>query len=218
VNSPHEDAYIESMGLQRILTATDCWSFKPAIMSLMAVAALVLLCQIPGSLSFLLIPLSLLAYGIGLILILLIAVYCVTKKRPRRGFSVLLALLLPELLWRPLNWSADLVHLGLTAGFGAGPLASSRSSDGNFVAYDWSVGLAGGRNTFLIHDVSDEIALPLAQHMYPLSSEMGVGEECAGRVQRLIPSAAFEYSEAWYGQQRSNKTIIGKLHALHERW
>jgi hypothetical protein len=80
VNSPHEDAYIESMGLQGILAATDRWSFKPAITSLMAVAALELLCQIPGSLSFLLIPLSSLGYCIALIIILVIAVYCVTKN------------------------------------------------------------------------------------------------------------------------------------------
>jgi hypothetical protein len=96
-------------------------------------------------------------------------------------------LLLPVLLWRPLNWAADVVHLGLTAGFGAGQLgASSRSSDGSFVAYDWSVGLAGGPNTFLIHDVTEEIALPLAQHTHPPSSEVGFGEGCAGRVHRLI--------------------------------
>ena len=64
--------------------------------------------------------------------------------------DVLLVLLLPVLLWRWLNWAADNVHFGLTAGLGAGQLcASSRSSDGNFVAYDWSVGLAGGPNALL---------------------------------------------------------------------
>ena len=64
--------------------------------------------------------------------------------------------------------------------------SSSRSNDGSFVVYDWSVGLAGGPNTFLIHDVSDEITLPMAQHAQPPSSENGFREECAGKVRRLM--------------------------------
>ena len=71
-------------------------------------------------------------------------------------------------------------------GFGAGQLgSSSRPTDDSFVVYDWSVGLAGA-NTFLIHDVSDEIALPMAQHTHSPNSENGWGEECAGKVRRLI--------------------------------
>lgn len=132
------------------------------------------------------IPLSLLGYGIASFLILATAVYCLIKKRPRRGASVLFVLLFPVLLWLPINWAVDLVHLELTARFGAGQLgAPSKSSDGNFVVYDWSVGLAGSP-TFLIHDVSDEIALPMAQHMHLPSSENGLREECAGEVRRLI--------------------------------
>jgi hypothetical protein len=173
--------------LKGTLTRTDGWSLKPALMSLTMVAVLTLLCQLPGSVSFILIPLSLLGYGMAAVIILVIAAYCVIKKRPRRAGSVLLVLLLPVLLWRPTNWAADFVHLGLTAGFGAGQLGgSSRSKDDSFFVYDWSVGLAGGPNTFLIHDVSDEIALPMAQHTHPPSSENGFGEECAGKVRRLI--------------------------------
>jgi hypothetical protein len=52
--------------------------------------------------------------------------------------------------------------------------------------FDWSVGLAGGPNTFLIHDVTDEIALPLGQHKYPVETERGFGEDCAGKVQHLL--------------------------------
>ena len=49
------------------------------------------------------------------------------EKRPRRGASIFLIFLLPVLLWRPLNWVADLAHLGVTAGFGAGQLAFRQS-------------------------------------------------------------------------------------------
>jgi hypothetical protein len=58
--------------------------------------------------------------------------------------------------------------------------------DGSFEVYDWSVGFAGGPNIFLIHDVSDEIALPMAQHKRPQNAENGFGEECAGKVERLV--------------------------------
>ena len=65
---------------------------------------------------------------------------------------------------RALNWAADVVHLGLTVGFGAGQLdAPSKSSNGTFEAYDWFVGLAGTPSTFLILDIIDEIALPTTQ-------------------------------------------------------
>jgi hypothetical protein len=77
--------------------------------------------------------------------------------------------------------------LGLTAGFGIGQLGTTpRVKDDSFVVYDWSVGFAGGPNIFLIHDVSDEIALPMAQHKQPPNSENGFGEECAGKVERLV--------------------------------
>ena len=175
------------MDLKGTLTGKDGWSLKPAIASLTMVAVLTILCQLPGSVSFVLIPLSVLGYGVAAIVILAVAAYCIVRKRPRRGASVLLILIFPMLLWRPINWAADFVHLGLTAGFGVGQLGrSSRSNDGSFVVYDWSVGLAGGPNTFLIHDSSDEIVLPISQHAHPLSSENGLEEECAGKARRLI--------------------------------
>lgn len=174
------------MDLKGTLTRTDGWSVKPALASLTTVAVLILLCQLPGSLSFVLIPLSALGFGLAAVIILVMAAYCFIKKCPRRASSVLLVLLLPVLLWRPTIWAAEFVHLGLTVGFGAGQLgSSSRPTDDSFVVYDWSVGLAGA-NTFLIHDVSDEIALPMAQHTHSPNLENGWGEECAGKVRRLI--------------------------------
>jgi hypothetical protein len=165
---------------------TDRWSFRFALVSLITLAALDLVCGLPGLVSFVLIPLSWIIYGITFLVILAMAVYCFVKNRPRRGCSVLLALLLPVLLWRPIAWAADVVHIGITTGFGGGQLGNSKPSDGDFVVYDWSVGFAGGPNRFLIHDASDEIALPMAMHTRPSSSEDGFGEECAGKVRRLI--------------------------------
>ena len=168
-------------------TKTDGWSLKPALVSLTIVALLALLCQLPGSVSLVLIPFSVLGYGLASIVSLAIAAYCVIKRRRQRAGSILLVLLLPILLWRPINRTADFVHLGLTAGFGAGQLGGSlTSNDGSFTVYNWSVGLAGDPDIFLIHDLSDEIALPIAQHTHSPDSENGFGEECAGKVRRLI--------------------------------
>jgi hypothetical protein len=119
--------YIESVDLKGTLTRTDGWSLRPALVCVAMVAVLILLCQLPGSISFVLIPLSALGFGVAAVIILAIAAYCLVKKCPRRAGSVLLVLVLPVLLWRPTIWAAEFVHLGLTVGFGAGQLAVRQS-------------------------------------------------------------------------------------------
>lgn len=175
------------MDMKGALIGTDGWSVKPALVSWMTVAILTLLCQLPGTISFFLIPLTLLGFAATFLTVVIVAGYCFAKRRPRRAASVLLVLFVPALLWRPTIFAADLVHVGLTAGFGVGQLGTAPVvKDDSFVVYDWSVGFAGGPNVFLIHDVSDEIALPMIRHKQPPSSENGFGEECAGKVDRLV--------------------------------
>ena len=174
------------MPLRATLTKADRWSLKPAFASLVMVAVLGLVCRLPGSVSFFLIPLTALGYCVAALFILAVALYCLIEKRPRRAASVFFILLFPVLLRRPLDRADDVAHLALTLTFGVGQLGSSSASyDGHFVDYDWSVGLAGS-NTFLIYDVTDEIVQPMVQHTRSPSAEDGLGEECAGRVQRLI--------------------------------
>jgi hypothetical protein len=55
------------------LVEADRWSFKPAVATLILVAAIQFFCQLPGSLSFFLIPVSLLGYCISLLVIFSIA-------------------------------------------------------------------------------------------------------------------------------------------------
>jgi hypothetical protein len=96
-------------------------------------------------------------------------------------------LVLPVLLWSPIIWAADCAHLGLNVGFGTGRRASYSKPDGsNFEAFDWSVGLASGPNTFLIHDKTDQIAQPMPQYSQSSTSEDGIWEECAGKVRHLL--------------------------------
>jgi hypothetical protein len=165
----------------------DRWIFWPALASVSIVFTLTLVCGLPGPVSFLMIPISLLGYGITSIVLLTKVGIFAAKRRPRRAASLLLVLIMPVLLWSPIHWVADCVHLGLTVGFGTGQLGSSSKPDGRgFAAYDWSVGLAGGPNTFLIHDETGQIALPIAQHVQPSIPENGFEEECAGKVRHLL--------------------------------
>jgi len=165
----------------------DRWIFWSAFASLGIAFALTLACKLPGLVSFLMIPISLLAFVVACIVLLIAAGILGAKKRPRKAASLLLALIIPVLLWSPINWVADCAHLGLTVWFGAGQLGSSSKLDGSdFEVFDWSVGLARGPNTFLIHDKTDQIALPMAQHTQPSESEHGFGEDCAGRVRHLL--------------------------------
>jgi hypothetical protein len=176
-----------STAVKQGMVRMDRWSFWPGFAALVTVAVLTLLCKLPGPVGFLLMPISFVCYIITTIVILIAVVIFIAKKSPRRAASLLLVLITPVLLWSPINWVTDCVHLGLTAGFGGGQLgSSSRPSGSEFTAYDWSVGLAGGPNTFLIHDVTDQIALPMAQHTNPADSENGFGVECAGKVRHLL--------------------------------
>ncbi len=178
----------------------DHWLLWPAVTAVVTVSALTFLCGLPGQISFTLIPISLLVYLVAAMTIFVSAGICLIRRRRRKSTSAILALIVPILLLTPIGWTTDCMHLWLTTEFGLGVLNSDQvrrgtlidsiyipsTSDKPFQVYDWSVGFAGGTNTFLIHDITDEIALPLPQHRYPLTLENGFGEVCAGRVKHLI--------------------------------
>jgi len=175
---------------------SDKWLFWPMVATVGTVAGLTFLCGLPGLLSFILIPLSVLGYLIAAVTLFVLACWLVARKRFRKAASIALALFVPVLLWVPIGWATECLHLALTAEFGMGVLgsapgstviwpSSSTSANPQFRAYDWSVGLAGGTSTFLIYDPTDEIALPLAP-LNVRSLENGFGEYCAGRVRHLL--------------------------------
>lgn len=154
----------------------------------MAIALIVaLLTGIPGLESFLIaltVVLGAPLVAAGLIVIALVAA---VRRRRRIAVSFLAAVLIPVLLWKPIVWTADCMHLALTVWTGAGQLGRSSGPDGSpFDTFDWSVGFAGGPATFLIYDVTDEIALPFKLHKLPIASEQGFGEDCAGNVTHLL--------------------------------
>ena len=165
----------------------DRWKFWPVFTSVGIVFILTLACQLPGWMSFLMIPISLLGYAVVSVALLIAVGIFAAKKRPRRAASLSLVLIMPVLLWWPINWAADYAHLGVTVGFGAGQLGSPSKPDGSdFEVFDWSVGLVGGPNTFLIHHHTDQIALPMTQHTHASIPKDGFEEECAGKVRHLL--------------------------------
>jgi hypothetical protein len=154
----------------------------PAIALVVAI-----LCSLPGVVSFFLIPLTVLGGPLVGARLLIIALVVAVRRRPRTAVSILIAVLLPVLLWQPITWTADCAHLALTVWTGGGQLGQTSKPDGSpFAIYDWSVGLVGGPNTFLIYDTTDEISLPPKLHKQPIASERGFGEDCAGKVRHLL--------------------------------
>jgi hypothetical protein len=153
---------------------------------LAVVATALLVCEIPGFLSLLIFPLSLVGFAITAVLLLAFCAFSIKKRRPRKAASYLLALALPVLLWRPLIWATECVHLGLTLWLGLGELSATKTSDGKFADYDWSVGLVTNPDTFLIYDATDEVALPMAQHKILARSKSQFVKLCARNARHLI--------------------------------
>lgn len=174
-------------GAQPSASQPDSWWIWPTVVSVLTTFVGLFLCGLPGLVSFILIPLSALAIVVTAAAVAVFLIRFLVRRQPRRGASVLLALILPLVLWQPIRWSAECAHLALTVATGAGQAGrTSGSRSGAFEVYDWSIGLAGGPNTFLIRDVTDEIALPLKEHKQPASADDGFGEDCAGRVRHLL--------------------------------
>lgn len=165
----------------------DSWVPMPALAATACVAILLFLCSLPGQLGFILIPLTFFALLAAPIAVVVISIALALKRRPRRAVSALLILVLPILLWGGITWIDDCLHMWLTESFGFGQVGTnSRPDQIGFSTADWSTGLAGGPSTFLIHDLSDQVALPVARHSHPDPLEGGIGEDCSGTVRHLL--------------------------------
>lgn len=177
----------EPSGSQLTPPAPDHWALWTPVGIIVGVFVLVLLSGLPGVVSFFLIPLMVLGWPVAVVALAIWAALLLVRGRPRKAASLVAAALLTFMLWKPICWTADCVHAALTTQLGVGQLGLPPApTDDRFAAYDWSVGLAGGPNTFLLRDPTDEIALPLAEHKLPVASENGFGEQCAGRVSHLF--------------------------------
>jgi hypothetical protein len=175
---------------------SDQWHLWPTVILLAAWSLSIFFGGLPGSLSFILIPVSTLAFMVSAAALLVFVCVFVSQRRLRIAASMALALLAPLLLSGPISWTADCLHMILTVKFGIGILNKSGAlidtisipptPEKPFQSFDWSVGLAGGTNTFLIFDKTDKMALPRSQYRPPSTGDDGFGDVCAGRSRHLV--------------------------------
>lgn len=177
----------EPGGSQPPLQTSDSWFSWPPIAIVAGVFGLALISGLPGVVSFFLIPVIVLGWPVAVVALAITAGLLFGRGKTRKAASLLATALLVIVLWKPICWTADCVHVVLTTQFGIGQLGSPQApGDDSFAAYDWSVGLAGGPNTFLLRDPTDEITLPLEKQKHHVASENGFEEQCAGRVTHLF--------------------------------
>jgi hypothetical protein len=157
------------------------WRWWPLASTIGAWFLFAFLDGVPGSLSFILIPISILGLLISTAALTISICVLLALRRLRRATSFALALVMPFIFKAPINWAADCLHLFLTVKFGFGVLSPEGAkgealidfipipamNNEPFSAFDWSVGLAGGINTFLIRDLTGEVTLPIIQHKHP---------------------------------------------------
>ena len=155
---------------------------------------------VPGLLSFILIPISLISLLLAAAALIVAACVFVARRRLHKATSFALALLAPIMFRTPIRRAADCLHLALMLEFGFGVLNSEQVRSGAlidfiplhamngkfFAAFDWSAGLAGGPSTFLIRDPTDEVVRPVSQHRHPNLDKTGFEEACSGKSEHLF--------------------------------
>jgi hypothetical protein len=186
-------------GLSPLPDRWDAWLLWPVGSMVLVWFVCAVLDQMPGLLSFCLIPISFLALLLAETVLLVVVCVFVSLRRIRKATSFALAFMFPFVLRAPVNRAADFTHLALTVEFGIGVLNGEQVRHGalidsirpplldtKFQVFDWSVGLAAGTSTFLIYDAIDEMALPLSQHKNPALDESGFGQLCTDGLTHLF--------------------------------
>ena len=165
--------------------AGDRW--LPWLMVISGAMALsfAVLSGMPGLVSFLLIPTSGLIVPLvglaacGVVMALLI------NWLPQRAISVVAALSTPLLQGSPILWTSECLHTLVTVTTGAGQIGCY-SLRGGGEAYDRSAGFAGGSNTFLIHDCTDQISSTHTPSRTESAANEDLRDACAGKFRHLI--------------------------------
>lgn len=159
----------------------------PSAVSVATFSVLALICHLPGSVSFVVAPIAISGFLVTVVVIIAFTAILLLREQPRRAVSILLIALLPLTLLKPINLAVDDIHLALTIGLGVGQLGTVQEPSRELLrVYDWSVGLAGGPETFLIFDGNDRLARPSSPRPDTLGSERSWLGECGGRSTHLL--------------------------------
>jgi hypothetical protein len=168
----------------------DAWMWWPATCTVAAMALFVVLDELPGPLNPLLLVLTVVAFPVAALLLIGSASMLAWQRQHRRVASALMALAAPVLLLIPMVFIGPYVHLALMLTCGIGTLSPQTGPQllegGRLAIYDWTTGMVGGPNTFLIHDATDTIALPLTKDAPAAWRDNDLFRECIGRVRHLI--------------------------------
>jgi hypothetical protein len=142
--------------------------------------------EMPGPLNTLLSLLAIVACpGVALLLVWR-AFALFWQRQHRSALSACLAIAAPALLLFPMALAAPYVHLGLTLTFGLGYLGLAPKEGQPVGIYDWTTGMVGGPNTFLIHDTTGAVAAPEAKGDHSAWRNTDFLKVCAGRSRHLI--------------------------------
>ncbi len=164
----------------------DSWTWWPAASTVAMVAVVVLAGGMPGPQSVALPLLAVLVFPAALLLLTGWACALFLLRRPHKAFSALLAIAVPALLVIPICLIQPYVHLALTLTFGIGYLGRAPDEKQPVAVYDWSTGLTGGPDTFLIHDMTDAVALPEPKGDLSAWKNTDFLRDCSGKSQHLI--------------------------------
>ena len=168
------------------ITGVDRWMWWPTACTAAMIALFIFVGEMPGPLSIFLPALAIVSCPPVALLLIGSAFALGLRRQPCKAVSMLLALAIPAVLLRPIAMVEPYVHLGLTLGFDIGYLDAAPSTEGSATIYDWSTGLAGGPNTFLIHDRTDMIARPVTKDDASSWKATDLLMAYAGRTQHLV--------------------------------
>ena len=170
--------------------SSDRWAWRPTACTVAVAAFFVFVGALPGPLNL---PLMLLAVAtVPAATLLLVGSTCVFawRGRPCLAGSTLSALVAPVLLLIPMVLAQPYVHLALMLAFGIGYIGPAPIEGRPVAVYDWSTGMVGGPNTFLIRDATDAVASSQASggpSTWPRALETSdLLKDCAGRVEHLV--------------------------------
>jgi hypothetical protein len=164
----------------------DRWVWWPTASTFAMVAVFVFVGWMPGPLNVPMTLLSIVACPGAALLLAGWAFALFLQRRPRGAFSASFAVAVPALLLVPMALIQPYVHLGLTRAFGIGYLGPPPQMGQPIMIYDWSTGIVGGPNTFLIYDTTNAVASAWVKGKPSDWRNQDFLRACEGRSQHLL--------------------------------
>lgn len=165
----------------------DRFYIWPSVATAVLVFLFVIIVQMSPSLGFMLVICWVLITPFAGVALVGFCILLAVRKRWKKSLSFAAIPVIAWALHQPVLFCCDYVHLLLLEPVYQEAIAASGKPPGaRFAAFDWSVGFAGGPNTFLIYDETDAISRPFNDQPGIATQEDGFGPDCAGKVRHLL--------------------------------